>query len=285
MTTILIDGKYYMYRSLKAKVQLSYNDVVTTIYYNYLNSMKSIAKKFKTGNIIILWDSEHSKRKELYTGYKTKDESKIDPDIKEQKKYIQKEYENIKETLKKIGFASHNRYGYEADDLFFWYLNQFPKEDIIIVSRDEDLYQLLTFQNCRLYNPHIKKFITRKYIMEKYGVEPEQWSLYKAINGCKSDTVPGIPNIGDKYTAAYINQKATNNIVRKIKDNWNIVARNMLLVQLPFVYHPITKKIIPFKQKETVINMDALTNLCLELGFKSFLKDLSDWEIFKIKKG
>lgn len=282
--TILIDGKYYLYRSLKANVQLSHNDIVTTTYYNYLNSMKAIAKKFKSGNIIILWDSEHSKRKELYLGYKVKDESKSDPILKEQRAYIKGEYENVKIILKNLGFASYNRWGYEADDLFFWYLNQFQNEDIIIVSRDEDLYQLLTFKNCRIYNPHMKKFVGRKYLLEKYEVEPEQWPLYKAINGCKSDMVPGIKGIGDKSTIDYLLQRAKPTVSKTIVDNWHIVSRNMFLVQLPFVCPPITKKIKPFKQKETIINLDYLQDFCFNMGFKSFLYDLNEWNVFKTKE-
>lgn len=283
MTTILLDGKYYLYRSLKANVQLTHNDIVTTTYYNYLNSLKAIAKKFNTGNIIIMWDSIHSKRRELYAGYKIKDESRQDKLLLEQKKIIQSEYNNVKEILKKLGFASYNRWGYEADDLFFWYLNQFQNDNIIIVSRDEDLYQLLTFKNCKMYNPHLKKFIDRRHIINEYNLEPEQWHLFKAINGCKSDEVPGIPNIGEKRTIDYIRQEASQKVVNTIKDNWNIVARNMFLVQLPFIYPPITKKIRPFTPKETILNIDFLQEFCLEMGFKSFLKDISIWEVFKIK--
>lgn len=284
MTTILLDGKYYLYRSLKANVVLTHNTLITTTYYNYLNSLKAIAKKFKTGNIIILWDSEHSKRKELYAGYKVKDEAKQDKLLLEQKKIVQSEYNNVKAILKNLGFASYNRWGYEADDLFFWYLNQFPNQECIIVSRDEDLYQLLTFKNCRLYNPHLKQFIDRRYIMNEYNLEPEQWHLFKAINGCKSDMVPGIPNIGEKRTIDYIRQKASNKVVETIKSNWNIVARNMFLVQLPFISPPITKKIKPFTPKETILNLEYLQDFCFQMGFKSFLKDLSMWEVFKTRK-
>jgi 5'-3' exonuclease len=279
--TILIDGKYYLYRSLKADVQLTHNDIITTTYYNYLNSLKAMAKKFKSSDVIIMWDSEYSKRKELYTGYKVKDESKMDQLLKEQRSYIKYEYENVKKILKRMGFASYNRYGYEADDLFFFYINQFQNKNIIVVSRDEDLYQLLTFNNCRLYNPHLKQFINRKYIMNKYHLEPEQWPLYKAINGCKSDMVPGIPGIGDKYTIDYICQKASDKVVEKIKNNWNIVSRNMFLVQLPFIYPPITKKLKPFRQRYTILDLDYLKEFCFNMGFKSFLKDLNEWKIFK----
>jgi len=42
---ILLDGKYYIYRALKANFVLTHNDLNTTIYYNLLSSMKAIAKK------------------------------------------------------------------------------------------------------------------------------------------------------------------------------------------------------------------------------------------------
>jgi DNA polymerase-1 len=278
--TLLLDGKYYLYRSLKANVRLTHNDIITTVYYNYLNSLKSIAKKFKPNNIVIMWDSEHSKRREYFSGYKVKDNTKQDEIIKEQIEYIESEYDNIKLILKRLGFVSYNRYGLEADDLFFYYIEEYPKEDIIVVSRDADLYQLLVFPNVRIYNPHEKQFITRKYISDKYdGITPEQWFLYKAIGGCKSDAVPGIPTIGEKSTIQYIKGIASPTIVKKIKDNWDIVARNKKLVKLPLL--PIDK-IIPLKQRITKLNLEELKNICFAMGFKSFLEDLNDWKVFKI---
>lgn len=284
-TVLLLDGKFYIYRALSANFSLTHKDINTTIYYNFLSALKAMGKKFKPDNIIIMWDSEYSKRKELYTGYKIPKNKNIDKNLEEQKRIIKYEYENVKKTLKAIGFASYLRHGYEADDLFFWYCNNFQNENKIIISRDEDLYQLLVLPNTKIYNPHEKIFITRKHIINKYGIEPEKWALFKAINGCKSDMVPGIPRIGDKYTLDYICQRATPKIVETIKDNWNIVSRNMFLVQLPFIYPPITKKLKPFKPKHTIIDLEYLKEFCFEMGFASFLKDLFTWkEIFKCKE-
>jgi len=276
---ILLDGKYYIYRALKANFVLTHNDLNTTIYYNLLSSMKAIAKKFKPDNIIIMWDSEYSRRREFYSGYKTKDNSKQDKMIQEQIRIIKFEYENIRKNLKKLGFASYLRWSLEADDLFFYYANQYPKEDIIMVSRDEDLYQLLTFPNVRMYNPHEKVFVDRRYIMNKYEIKPEQWILYKSIGGCKSDTIPGIPTIGKGRTIDYILQRATPKVVKTIENNWNIVTRNKELVTLPFL--PVNK-VRPLRPKKTLLNLDALKELCFDMGFKGFLKDLFIWkEIFK----
>jgi DNA polymerase I len=279
-TNIILDGKFFIYRALSTNFDLSFNDLNTTIYYNFLSSIKMLCKKFKPDNIIIMWDSEYSKRREFYSKYKT--HRNVNKNIEKQRIIIKKEYNNIKKVFKNLGFISYLRYGLESDDLFYYYAEQYPNNTIIIVSRDEDLYQLLTFKNVKLYNPHLKQFIDRKYITTKYDITPEQWYLYKAINGCSSDTVPGIPSIGEKSTIQFITNQASEKIKQKIKENWIIVERNKRLVKLPYIS---IDKIKPLRYKQTKFNFEYFADLCFTLGFKSFLDNMNEWkEIFSFKE-
>jgi DNA polymerase-1 len=277
--TLLIDTGYFIYRALYANFELSYNEVTTTIYYNLLSSFKSLVKKFKTPNILLFWDSSYSYRKEIFPQYKEKrNKQNQDEEVLEKREILRNEYTNIRKIFKKLGFTSYLRYGLESDDLFFYYIERHPDEQIIIVSRDEDLYQLLTFPNVRMYDPHTKQIIDKKYLSNKYqGLTPEQWIVYKAIGGCNSDGVPGIQGIGEKYTIQYILGECSNKIKNKIESNKDIVSRNLVLVKLPHIH---SSKIYPLKSKITIINLEELKNLCFDMGFKSFLQDIKQWDVF-----
>ena len=203
-TTLLIDGKFFMYRSISVNQVLSHNDIKTGLYYTFLNSIKMLAKKFKPNNIIIMWDSIHYGRKDIYPNYKMKDNKNTNPNVLEQLITISKEYDNIKYILKKLGFASYVRFLLEADDLFWYYIDSFPNERIIIASKDEDLYQLIS-DNVSIYDTKQKKMKDYKWFKKEYGVEPSDWWKVKRIAGCSSDNIKGIPGIGEKTAIKIIN--------------------------------------------------------------------------------
>lgn len=273
---LIIDGKYYLYRSVTSNIRLSHNDMMTTVYYNYLNALKSLANKFNPKNIIIAWDSDYSYRKELFEGYKVKDNSKTDKLVVEQLLMAKYEYPIVKDILKKLGIASYNKFGLEADDLMCYITKQFSDETFIICTSDGDIYQLLEGKRVSIYDPKVQKIKTEKWLMKEFQVTPEEWILYKAINGCESDKVPGIPTIGKKSTMDYIHKKAKPKAAQKIVDNWGTVQRNLLLVKLPF------KELkTPLKMRYTDINIEYLLDLCQKFGFKSFMKDLKSWSALK----
>lgn len=273
---LLIDGKYYLYRSVTSNVRLSHNDVITTVYYNYLSALKSLTNKFKPKNIIIVWDSEYSYRKELFEGYKIKDNSKMDKVVMEQLLAAKYEYPIVKDIMKKLGIASYNKFGLEADDLLCYITKQFKDEQFIICTSDGDIYQLLEGKRVVIYDPKVQKIKTEKWLSQEFNVTPEEWILFKAINGCESDKVPGIPTIGKKTTMDYIHKKAKPKAAQKIVDNWNIVQRNMLLVKLPF--KDLNNLL---KMRYTDFNMEYFIDLCQKFGFKAFMKDLKAWSALK----
>lgn len=274
--TLLFDGKYFLYRSLNANIVLTHNDIVTTTYYTFLNSIKSVTKKFDADNVIILWDSKYSYRKEIFSGYKQKDLSK-DENLRKQLEIIQAEYDNIKFMMYYLGFASYLRYGLEADDLFALYCQQYRfKEDIIIVSKDEDLYQLL-HERVKMYDPKNKKTKDRKWFIKEYGITPEYWGLFKAIAGCKSDKIPGIKGIGDETALKYLRKGLKD--TKRIKENQPTIDFFLPLTLLPF-QSPGQRKTLTLRPKYTDLKMDRFEEICMQMGFKSFMENLEDWHIF-----
>ena len=93
----------------------------------------------------------------------------------------------------------------EADDLISYLNFRFKDESKIIMSTDEDYYQLID-DNSTIYSPAKKNLagekgiiVDKKYLKEKFDILPENWLLRKSLMGDKSDNVEkSIKGLGNK---------------------------------------------------------------------------------------
>jgi 5'-3' exonuclease len=88
----------------------------------------------------------------------------------------------------------------EADDVIGHFAKRFVQEnrgDVIVVSNDSDLYQLLNGKVTQVLSGNVE--MTRESFMDKYkGITPEQFVDFKALCGDEADNIPGIPGVGEK---------------------------------------------------------------------------------------
>ena len=89
----------------------------------------------------------------------------------------------------------------EADDIIAHLATTITQNNddsrAFIVSSDKDFIQLVSDQ-ITVYRPIEKDFYTRDTIVEKFGVLPENFILYKVLMGDASDKIPGIKGLGVK---------------------------------------------------------------------------------------
>jgi len=76
-----------------------------------------------------------------------------------------------------------------------------------------------------------------KFKEKWYGLQPKQWATVKAVAGCNSDNVKGIPGIGEKTAAQFL----TGNLARHLAKFDKIATApkadidfRLRLVKLPF---------------------------------------------------
>jgi len=121
--------------------------------------------------------------------------------------------------LRDMGTGILSRAGAEADDVIagivglvaiddYSPLDSFnrkrkQKTDIVVFSNDKDLYQLLRFKRCYIYNQQ-GVFYTRENFIDDYKFHPDKFPLYKAMAGDKSDNIPGVDGIGPVKATDYI---------------------------------------------------------------------------------
>ena len=89
----------------------------------------------------------------------------------------------------------------EADDIIAHLAqtitNNNANSRAFIVSSDKDFIQLVSDKIC-VYRPIEKDYYNRDTIVDKFGVLPENFILYKVLMGDASDKVPGVKGLGIK---------------------------------------------------------------------------------------
>ncbi|MEO3977160.1 DNA polymerase I [Streptomyces sp. CAU 1734] len=101
--------------------------------------------------------------------------------------------------------------GFEADDVIATLATQAEAAgfEVLIVTGDRDSFQLVSEHTTVLYPTKGVSELTRftpEKVQEKYGLTPTQYPDFAALRGDPSDNLPGIPGVGEKTAAKWINQ-------------------------------------------------------------------------------
>lgn len=276
-STLVVDARFLAYRTMYSKQGgLSHQGVGTGMMFGFFKTLQSIANKFEVNNTVLMFDVTKTVdgiRREEFEGYKVR-ELKFDLDPKEvaQRKQFELDYHDLLVMTDKLGFAVYTLEKYEADDTIAMFCQQFGGTKII-ATRDEDMYQLIN-KDTFIFDPASNKKKDLKWFMRQYGITPEQWIEYKAIAGCKSDTVPGIPGMGEKRTLDYL--RGDKKWEKKIKDAEALYKLCYSLVILP---HPSLNG-YQMQWKQTKMDQEMFIDFCQSYGFSSFLDDLQNFYVF-----
>jgi 5'-3' exonuclease len=180
--------------------------------------------------------------------------------------------------------------GYESDDLIAQYVLTAPEDSdevMLIVSSDKDFYQLLS-PNCSMYNVKTSEFYLYQDFLTAYsGLNPVLWADIKAIAGCPSDNIPGLPNVGEKRALKLLLNdgymvsghtfqiKSSQTVGLNAIENQDIIQRNYKLTLLPFEGTiDIRSKIV-----DNEFSMKQFLRICRKYEFQSFRKEEKRKEI------
>lgn len=277
---LIIDSHYLCYRSFYTIAEnLQFRKHDTNIIYGFLMQLKKLAEQFDTNQFVFCFDSPKSYRKMLYPQYKTRP---LKPDVAARLKVARYQFEELEEeVLPWMGFQNvYSQNGYESDDIIAELCFRCP-DDYIIVSGDEDLYQLLDegpVRETRMYN--FTKTMKASDIRMAYGIDPQQWRMVKAIAGCTSDTVEGIEGAGETKAIKYILKSLPDGKIKtRIDEGYDIIQRNLDLVALPLTISIAKPLEVDFPVTDNLYTADFM-EVFSEYGFASFLKkeSLDEWK-------
>jgi len=246
---LLIDVKNLLWRAIHALPIHNKNRIdVGRSFYNTLNSL---LQRFHMFVPVFCFDSQASKRRELYPLYKA---GRVDNNdivsmamactVNLVSLYLQKH------SLPVNGFRNcFELEGYEADDIIAWFAHhgQHFKTNVI-VSNDNDLLQCIR-PNCAVFNLKNRTIMKWSNFIEAKRKPSDIWGQ-KAIGGCQSDNVPHVKDGVGQVTALEVNDmldgktlpKTPSNLAKAVygaitrRENpvWDAYCRNVRLVKLPW---------------------------------------------------
>ena len=115
---------------------------------------------------------------------------------------------------------------------------------VIISTGDKDMAQLVT-DHIILENTMSNTRMDIQGVIDKFGVKPEQIVDYLALMGDSSDNIPGVPKVGPKTAAKWLEQYQTlENLIANADKITGKIGENLRasLEQLPLAKQLTTIK-------------------------------------------
>ena len=282
---LILDANYIAHQSRYAYKGLTYDKVHTGVAFGFFRRVLGLAFKFRTNKIVFCWDSKQNIRKTLFTGYKQNPECNWDAQDLLETRATQAQMCELHEVLlPKMGFRNTFRaVGFEADDLIAQFARNVEDrgdQPAVCVTRDRDLYQLLDAPYFWLYDDQTETVKDQKWFREQYGLEPKQWIEVKAVGGCSSDKVPGVPGVAETTAVNYLKGEIPEHYKTHkaiVSQNGQYVrAKNIILVGLPF---PDTPR---FQMVPDEFDLEQCWRVFDAYGFRSFRKPEKqrEWDDF-----
>lgn len=206
-TVLIIDGHSMAFRAFYALPPDNFVTATgqhTNAVYGFVSMLTRLLETEKPTHIAVAFDvSRHSFRTEEYPEYKgTRDATPEE---------FKGQVELIREVLDAMGIVSLSREGFEADDILATLAYRAGNDGatVLVVSGDRDSFQTVTDNVTVLYpgtGPGDLRRMTPQAVEEKYGVPPHRYPEIAAIVGETSDNLPGVPGVGPKTAAQWINK-------------------------------------------------------------------------------
>ncbi|MDB6095985.1 MAG: polymerase [Francisellaceae bacterium] len=281
---ILVDGSSYLFRAFHALPPLTNSKGVPTgAMLGVLNMLKKLLNEYEPDLIGIIFDSKGKNfRHEFYEPYKA-NRLKMPEELGVQ-------IEPLFKIIKALGLPLIVVPGVEADDIIGSYALQAKAAGlkVLISTNDKDLAQLVD-EDITLLNPMNNEKMDSKAVKLKFGVNPDQIVDYLSLVGDSVDNIPGVPSVGPKTAAKWLQEYHTlENIIQnkdkisgKVGDNLrsslDILKISKFLASLRLDI-TLEQAINALTRKEP--DRETLRALFEEFEFKSWLKDLGTEQSF-----
>ncbi|MEU3037814.1 DNA polymerase I [Streptomyces griseoaurantiacus] len=204
---MLMDGHSLAYRAFFALPAENFTTATgqpTNAIYGFASMLANTLRDEAPTHFAVAFDvSRKTWRSEEFTEYKA-NRSKTPDEFKGQVQLIGE----LLDAMHADRFAVE---GFEADDIIATLATQAEAAgfDVLIVTGDRDSFQLVSEHVTVLYPTKGVSELTRftpEKVLEKYGLTPSQYPDFAALRGDPSDNLPGIPGVGEKTAAKWINQ-------------------------------------------------------------------------------
>jgi DNA polymerase-1 len=212
-TLVLVDGSSYLYRAFHALPPLSNSrGEPTGAVLGVLNMLLRLLKEDDPPLIGVVFDAPgRTFRDDLYAEYKANRPSMPDD--------LRAQVEPLIEAVEALGLPLLRIPGVEADDVIGTLAQRASAAglDVVISTGDKDMAQLVDAR-ISLVNTMTGTRLDRAGVKAKFDVFPEQIVDYLALVGDTSDNIPGVPKVGPKTAAKWLNQYTTLDTLLENRD-------------------------------------------------------------------
>ncbi len=277
---ILVDGSSFLFRAYHAIPPLTNpQGEPTNAIYGVSNMLRKLIADYQSDYITVVFDAPGKTfRNDLYDQYKAHRPPMPDD--------LRVQIEPLHQLIRAMGLPLIMEPDVEADDVLGALAQHAAGQgfSVIISTGDKDMAQLVTGQII-LENTMSNVRMDIQGVIDKFGVKPEQIVDYLALMGDSSDNIPGVPKVGPKTAAKWLEEYQTlENLINHADKITGKIGENLRasLEQLPLAKQLTTIKCdldLPYSTddlKRRPINTEELKNRLAGLGFSSWLKMLDN---------
>ena len=278
-TLVLVDGSYYLFRAYHAMPPLTNSSGEPTgVIFGVINMIKKHLTEGGPDYFAVIFDAKGKTfRNNLYEEYKANR-----PEMAEE---LAVQIQPLHELIQALGIPLLVIDGVEADDVIATLAIKAAKKNIktIISTGDKDLAQIVN-KNIHLINTMSNLKLDPSGVKDKFGVPPERIIDYLTLVGDSVDNIPGVPKVGPKTAAKWLNE--FGNLERIVKNADKIkgkVGENLrdFLPKIPLTKELVTLKcdvelaVSPEDLVITEANNDLLGKIYAKWNFTSWLAQLN----------
>lgn len=197
---VLIDGSSYLYRAFHALPPLTNSSGEPTgALHGVLTMIQKLLRDEQPQHVAVVFDAPGKTfRDDLYAEYKA-----TRPPMPEE---LRSQVQPILDAVEAMGLPLLRITGVEADDVIGTLCKQAAERglQVLVSTGDKDLAQLVN-DKVTLINTMNDTRLDRDAVKNKFDVFPEQIVDYLALVGDTSDNIPGVPKVGAKTAAKWLN--------------------------------------------------------------------------------
>ncbi|MCC2638533.1 MAG: polymerase [Moraxellaceae bacterium] len=198
---ILVDGSSYLYRAFHALPPLATRDGRPTgAVKGVVNMLQKLIKTYGPTHIAVIFDaSGPTFRDEIFAEYKAHRPPMPDD--------LRGQVEPLHALIRAMGLPLLCEKGVEADDVIGTLARQAAAAgvEVLISTGDKDIAQLVD-GHVTLVNTMTDTILDREGVIAKFGVPPERIVDYLALVGDSVDNIPGVPGVGPKTAAKWLQE-------------------------------------------------------------------------------
>ena len=198
---VLVDGSSYLYRAYHALPNLTNSQgEATGALHGVLTMINKLVREQPTSHVAVVFDAPGKTfRSDMYADYKA-NRPPMPDDLRSQ-------VQPLLDAVEAMGLPLLRVEGVEADDVIGTLCRQSADLGltVLVSTGDKDIAQLVD-DNVTLVNTMNDTVMDRDGVKDKFDVTPEQVVDYLALVGDTSDNIPGVPRVGAKTAAKWLNQ-------------------------------------------------------------------------------